>query len=82
MLIEQYKLRPKNIYNFDETGFRLGEGKKQNVITANPSANAHIPTGDRGQFLTAIKCIAADGWVMSPCFLFSGEWHMENWYYE
>jgi hypothetical protein len=19
---------------------------------------------------------------MSPCFLFSGKWHMENWYYE
>jgi hypothetical protein len=53
----------------------LGEGKKQNVITANPSANMHIPTGDKGQSLTAIECIAADG-------LFSGGGHMENWYYE
>jgi hypothetical protein len=61
MMIEQHKLHPKDIYNFDETGFRLGEGKKQNVITANPSANTYILTGDKGQSLTAIECIAADG---------------------
>ena len=47
ILIQQHKVHPKNIYNFDETGFRLGEGKKQNVIIANPSANMHIPTGDK-----------------------------------
>jgi hypothetical protein len=73
ILIKQHKLRPKNIYNFDESGFMLGEGKKQNIITANPSASEYIATGDRGQSLTAIECIAADGWVMSPFFLFAGE---------
>jgi len=60
-LITQYNIRPKNIYNFDECGFIVGEGKKQRVINTNPSANVSIPTGDRGQSLTAIKCIAADG---------------------
>ena len=59
----------------------LGQGKTQNVITANPSTNAYIVTGDRGQSLIAVKCIAIDGWVM-PFFLFAGKWHMENWYYQ
>lgn len=44
LLIKQHKLHPKNIYNFDESGFSSSEGKKQNVITANPSVNTHILT--------------------------------------
>ena len=76
----QYNIHPKNIYNIDECGFIVGEGKKQRVVSANPSANTSILTGDRGQSLTAIECIAADGWIMFPFFLLPGQWHMENWY--
>jgi hypothetical protein len=71
-LITQYNIHPKNIYNFDKCGFIVGEGKKQRVISANPSANVSIPTGDRGQSLTAIECIAANGWIMSLFFLLPG----------
>lgn len=44
----QYNIYPKNIYNFDECGFIVGKGKKQRVISANPSINASILIGDRG----------------------------------
>jgi hypothetical protein len=79
-LIIRHNIHPKNIYNFDECGFIVGEGKKQKVVSANPSTNTFIPTGDRGQSLTAIEYIAADGWVMSPFFLLPGQCYMENWY--
>ena len=49
--------------------------------TTNPSINTYILIGDKGQSLTVIKYIAINNWVMSPCFLFLGKWHMENWYY-
>ena len=47
-LIMQYNIHPKNIYNIDECGFIVGEGKKQRVVSANPSTNVSILTGDRG----------------------------------
>jgi hypothetical protein len=78
--INTYSIRPMNIYNFDESGFQLGQGKAQNVVTTNPAAAAHIPTGDKGESVTTIECIAANGWVMAPFFLIKGQAHLENWY--
>ena len=39
------KIPPKSIYNFDETGFRIGQGANEKVITAHPnrSASARVP---------------------------------------
>jgi hypothetical protein len=78
--INTHAIRPKNIYNFDESGFQIGQGKDQNVITTNPTATAYIPTGGLAESVTIIECIAADGWLMAPFLLLPGQWHMENWY--
>ena len=39
-----------------------------------------MATGGPGENITAIECIAADGWLMPPWFLVQGKNHMENWY--
>ena len=70
---------PSNIYNFDETGYQLGQGKPQKVITRNPY-RTRILSGERGELLTGIECVAADGWVMEPFFVAKGTVHMERWY--
>jgi Tc5 transposase DNA-binding domain len=78
-IIRDYKVGPKNIYNFDETGFQLGQGKAQRVVTRHKRAK-NIPTGGIGELVTAAECIAADGWVMPPMILFAGTVHLEDWY--
>jgi len=48
-LLEPYiaRIPPKNIYNFDESGFQLGQGKSQKVITSNPiQASQGIATSE------------------------------------
>lgn len=67
---------PKNIYNFDESGVQLGQGKAQNDITANPCTAAHIPIGGHAESVTTIEYVAANGWVMASYFLLkaSGIW--------
>ena len=70
---------PSNIYNFDETGFGLGQGKPQKVITRNQQ-RMRIPSSERGELLTGIECVAADGWVMEPYFVAPGVVHLERWY--
>lgn len=75
------KISPKNIYNFDETGFQLGQGKSQKVVTANPiQASRGIGSGEINESLTAIECISADGAVIPPYIIFKGKYHLERWY--
>ena len=73
------RIPPSNIYNFDETGFALGQGKPQKVITRNQQ-RTRIPFSERGELLTGIECVAADGWVMEPYFVAPGVVHLERWY--
>lgn len=79
--LQQYKIHPKNLYNFDESGFRIGEGRQQKVVSTR-GKYANISTGGPTESLTAIECISADGWVMPPWFLVKAMVHMENWYRE
>jgi DDE superfamily endonuclease. len=78
--LKTYKVGPKNIYNFDESGFQLGQGKSQRVVTKHKCSTKSIPTGGIGETVTGVECIAADGWAMPPFILFQGSYHLENWY--
>ena len=49
----------------DETGFQLGQGLNQSVVTVYK--NKRSPTA-RGENITGVECIAADGWVMTPLY--------------
>ena len=70
-LIDQYKFLPNEIFNWDETGYQIGQGKRQKAIA---------PTGAYANPTVGIECIAADGWVMLPWFLPKGSNQMEEWY--
>ncbi|KAJ6050484.1 uncharacterized protein N7446_010593 [Penicillium canescens] len=76
--IKQYGFRPKDIYNMDETGFRIGEGKAQKVVSASPIS--FTATGGHSESITVIECIAADGWKTPPWFLVKAQYHQECWY--
>lgn len=76
--IETYGITERNLYNFDETGFRIGEGKAERVVSARN--NFRNPTGGQSESLTGIECVSASGWVMPPWFLVKGQYHMENWF--
>ena len=65
------RIPPSNIYNFDETGFQLGQGKPQKVITRNQQ-RTRLFSSERGELLTRIECVAADGWLMEPYFVAPG----------
>ena len=68
---------PKNIYNFDETGFQLGQTKPQKVITANREQAGYIAGGGHAESITAIEFIAANGDSFPPFTIAKGEKHLE-----
>ncbi|KAF7169957.1 hypothetical protein CNMCM5623_002481 [Aspergillus felis] len=72
------------VYNFDECGFQTGEGKSRKVIGSKGKGKASVPDlaeSERGENITAIECVAADGWQMDPWFIFKGNGiFMESWF--
>lgn len=76
-VVNQHQFLPHKIYNWDETGYRIGQGKHK-VITSRTTSD--IPTGGQSESITGIECIAADGWLMLPWFLPKGSLLMEEWY--
>lgn len=77
-LFEKHNFLPHEIFNWDETGYQIGQGKRQKVVA--PSVNYTNPTGGQKESITGIECISASGWVMLPWFLPKGTAHMEEWF--
>lgn len=76
--LDLHKIEAHELYNWDETGFQLGIGAKQNVVSTRQKET--IETRGIGENITGIECISADGWVMHPWFLIRGSEQMEDWY--
>jgi hypothetical protein len=67
------------VYNFNKCGFQPGSRKNQKVL----STKGRVPDLAESEYsenITALECIAADGWIMKPLFIFKGKKFMESWY--
>lgn len=64
------------VYNFDECGFQPGQGRSRKVI-GTKGICPDLAQFDHAENITAIECIAADGWIMEPLFIFKGATFME-----
>lgn len=72
---------PRLVYNVDECGFQPGRVKAQTVIGSRTMPMPDLPEAERGETVTAVECIAADGWHMDPLFIFKSSTFMESWYH-
>ncbi|KAJ5240457.1 uncharacterized protein N7469_002048 [Penicillium citrinum] len=74
-------ISPQHIYNFDETGFILGETKNQTVLTTEDTA-PYTTTAESRELVTVIECANARGDVLPPYIIFNAKIQMDNWYRE
>ena len=70
---------PEDIWNMDETGFRIGISKDQLVVTKRKTATLFAMPENR-ESATAIEAIAADGRHLPAFLILTGQQHMANWY--
>ena len=69
----------EDIWNMDETGFRVGVGKDQFSVTKRKSTNLFSMPDDR-ESATAFEAISATGQFLPAFLILSGQVHMVNWY--
>lgn len=77
-VFEKHEIQPAEIYNWDETGYQIGQGKKQKVVSTR--THSVVATSGPAESITGIECIAADSWSMLPWFLPKGTNQIEEWF--
>ncbi|KAJ5610936.1 hypothetical protein N7510_007655 [Penicillium lagena] len=72
----------ENIYNFDETTFRIGEGMRPRMVITSSLRDRPVYDTDRNytEWITTIECLAANGWTADPFLVFQGEYFLEDWF--
>lgn len=78
-VLETYGIPPSDIWNMDETGFRIGTANNDFIVTKRSRAHFFgIP--ENRESATAIEAISAAGRVTPGFLILSGQTHMANWY--
>lgn len=68
-VLDKYAIKPADIYNFDETGFRIGIGRHQKIITRDLKAKSYIKSSTNRDYVTVIETISADSSTIPPMII-------------
>ena len=79
-IVEEKGIQRADIYNFDETGFRIGIGRDQWVVTREAKRPLTLGSSSNRESVTVIEAISGDGGVLPPMIILPGALHMEDWY--
>ena len=78
-MVEERGIQPRDIYNFDETGFCIGVGKVQWIVTLDPNHQSYLGSSTNQDLVTSCVTISGDSEVLPPIFILPGKLHMEDW---
>jgi hypothetical protein len=81
--IAKYGVQPKDIHNFDETGFQMGVIGSMKVVTGSERHGRPdlVQPGNR-EWVTVIQSICASGSCTPPFIIYKGRVHISAWYEE
>jgi len=80
-MINKHGICEEDIYNFDETGFLMGQISSEMVVTAAERRGRPRTTqqGNR-EWITVIQGIGSYGYVLPPFIIVAGKNHLSSWY--
>lgn len=71
-LIMEFGIDPADQWNFDETGFRIGVGKDQWIITFHPNVR-YLAAPDDRESVTLVEAVNGAGDVIPPLIIMAGK---------
>ncbi|KJZ68083.1 hypothetical protein HIM_12526 [Hirsutella minnesotensis 3608] len=78
-VVQENGIPPEDIWNMDETGFRIGVGKDQLIVTKRARAH-YFGIPENRESATAIEAISANGEVIPAFLILAAQVHMASWY--
>jgi hypothetical protein len=78
--IAKYGIVPADIWNFDETGFLMGQVSNCVVVTGSQRRSKVFrkQPGNR-EWTTAVQGISSEGVAIPPMVIFQGKYHLSSW---
>ena len=79
--ITKYGVHEEDIYNFDETGFVIGQISSEIVVTTSDRRGRPraVHQGNR-EWITVIQGIGSYGYTLPPFIIVAGKVHLSSWY--
>jgi hypothetical protein len=69
---EKYNIHPEDIFNTDETGFRIGCGGKQKVVTRSARQRCYSSSSTNRDYVTVIECVSASKRLLPSMVILPG----------
>jgi len=76
---EEYGVVDADIHNMDETGFRIGVGRKHKIIARMTTKRQYQSDPDNRDYITSIESISAAGEVHAPLLVLKASCLLERW---
>ena len=81
-ICDEYGILPRDRYNFDESGFRIGVGRDQWIVTRTIKRHHTLSLGSstNRDSITVCKTISGDGYALPVMIIVPGTIHQEAWF--
>jgi hypothetical protein len=73
---------PEDIWNMDETSFRVGIARTQHVLTQHPEQRNWTPSSNNRETVTVVEAISAAGATIQPMVILPGKRLQDAWFTE
>lgn len=79
-ICDEHGIQPPDVWNMDETGFRIGIARDQLVLTQDPDKRQFLPAPENRESVTVVEAISASGGAIAPMIIISGKTHQGSWF--
>ena len=77
---QKYGIQPEDLWNMDESGFQVGMGKHQRVVTRDASKPLYSGSSTNCELITMIESIRAGGKTIPLMVVLKGKQLQECWF--
>lgn len=79
-VVTEHGICHQDIYNFDETGFQIGVGRDQFIITRHPKKKLFNGSVTNHESVTVLEAVSADGFTCPPLIILSAKQALLRWF--
>ena len=80
-MIKEHDIHPHDIWNFDETGYRIGMARNDWAIVVDPTRSIYLKYPNNRELLSAIKCINGEGGEIPSFLIVTGINILAPWFF-
>ena len=79
-IVKEHGIQPHDIWNFDETWYRIGMARSDWVIAVDPTRTVYSKCPNNRELLSAIECINGVGREIPPFLIVTGTNILAPWF--